>query len=146
MILHPPAGSVKTRRRIGRGQGSGNGCTSGRGNKGQKSRSGYSEKIGFEGGQMPLSRRIPKIGFNNKKFSKEYQIVNIGEINNKYDEGEVVDYKSLSRKRLVTKKTPYVKLLAKGKITKKLNIVVSKASKKAIELVEKAGGKVEIKL
>ena len=146
MMLHPPVGSTKGKKRIGRGQGTGNGCTSGKGNKGQKSRSGYSEKIGFEGGQMPLSRRLPKIGFNNKKFAKEYQVVNIGDLNNKFKDGDVVDYNALLEKRLVNKKNPYVKLLAKGQIDKKVNIVVAKASKKAIDLIEKAGGKVEIKI
>ena len=145
MMLHPPTGSVKGKKRLGRGQGSGNGCTSGKGNKGQKSRSGYSEKIGFEGGQMPLSRRIPKIGFNNRKFARKYQVVNVGIINNKFKDGDVVDYNALLKEKLVTKKNPYVKLLAKGEMNKKMHIIVSKASKKAIELVEKAGGKIEIK-
>jgi len=146
MMLRPPIDSVKGRKRLGRGQGTGNGCTSGKGNKGQKSRSGYSKKVGFEGGQMPLSRRIPKLGFNNKKFAKEYQIVNIGDINNKYKDGDKIDYDALLREKLVSKGNKYVKLLAKGEIDKKVHVVVSKASKKAIELIEKAGGKVEISI
>ena len=145
MIIHPPEGSLKGRKRLGRGQATGSGCTSGKGNKGQKSRSGYSEKAGFEGGQMPLSRRIPKKGFNNSIFAREYQIINLEILDKKYRDGDVINYDVLLKDKLVRKNNSYIKLLGKGNINKKLNIVVSKASKKAIEQVEKAGGKVEIK-
>ena len=144
MTLHPPVGSVKNRKRVGRGQGTGNGCTSGRGNKGQKSRSGYSEKIGFEGGQMPLSRRVPKRGFNNKKFSKEYQVINVGDLDKKFNDGDTVNYESLLEKKLISRKIKYVKLLGDGSLSKKLTVMVNKVSEKARETVEKAGGKVEI--
>ncbi len=144
MILRPPVKAVKDRKRVGRGQATGNGCTSGRGNKGQKSRSGYSEKIGFEGGQMPLSRRIPKRGFSNKTFKKEYQIVNIEALERKFNDGDRIDYKTLLDKGLVNKKSRYVKILGKGEVSKKFTVVVDKVSEKAKELIEKAGGKVEI--
>lgn len=142
MRIRPPIGSRKRRKIVGRGPGSGLGCTSGRGNKGQKVRSGYSKKRGFEGGQMPLSRRVPKRGFNNKKFEKSYQVVNICELN-RYNDGDRVDYPVLLKDRLVNKKSRYIKLLAKGELTKKVHVLVHKASKKALEAVEKVGGKVE---
>lgn len=144
MNLHPPVKSVKSRKRVGRGQGTGNGCTSGRGNKGQKSRSGYSEKIGFEGGQMPLSRRVPKRGFTNKTFKKEYQIVNVGMLDKKFNDGDTVDYSSLLEKGLISRKIKYVKVLGEGELTKKLKVVVDKISEKAKEIIEKAGGTVEL--
>ncbi len=144
MNLHPPVKSVKSRKRVGRGQGTGNGCTSGRGNKGQKSRSGYSEKIGFEGGQMPLSRRVPKRGFTNKTFKKEYQIVNVGMLDKKFNDGDTVDYSSLLEKGLISRKIKYVKVLGEGELTKKLTVVVDKISEKAKEIIEKAGGTVEL--
>ena len=144
MNLHPPVRSVKSRKRVGRGQGTGNGCTSGRGTKGQKSRSGYSEKIGFEGGQMPLSRRVPKRGFTNKTFKKEYQIVNVGMLDKKFNDGDTVDYSSLIEKGLISRKIKYVKILGEGELTKKLKVVVDKISEKAKEIIEKAGGTVEL--
>ena len=142
-ILKRPAGAVKERRRVGRGQGTGNGCTSGRGNKGQKARSGYGRKIGFEGGQTPLIRRTPKRGFTNGSFERVFQAVNIGALNG-YQDGETVDYKALLKAKLVNKKSPHVKLLGGGELKKKLTIVVGRTSKSAREAVEKLGGKVEI--
>ena len=91
---------------------------------------------------MPLSRRVPKRGFNNKKFEKSYQVVNICELN-RYNDGDRVDYPVLLKDRLVNKKSRYIKLLAKGELTKKVHVLVHKASKKALEAVEKVGGKVE---
>ena len=143
MKLHTPAGARKKKKIVGRGTGTGNGCTCGRGTKGQKSRSGYSRQIGFEGGQMPLARRIPKRGFNNKRFEHNYQVVNIGDLE-RYQDGDTINYCVLLKSRLVNKKGSFVKLLGNGKLTKKLNISVNNASKKAIEEVEKLGGKVEI--
>jgi large subunit ribosomal protein L15 len=143
MKLQAPVGATKKRKLVGRGQGSGRGCTSGRGSNGQKSRSGYSRQIGFEGGQMPLARRLPKRGFNNEKFEHEFQIVNIKDLE-RFGEGERVDYEALRKHRLVNGKGRYVKLLGEGELKKKLTVVVHKASKKAREQVEKAGGKVEI--
>ena len=143
MSLRAPAGAVKKRKIVGRGQGTGRGCTAGRGNKGQKARSGYSMKIGFEGGQMPLARRVPKRGFNNLQYEKHYQIVNLRDLA-LFKDGDVVDYGALLEKRLVNRKTGFVKLLGRGEITKKLHVKVHRASNKAIEEIEKAGGRVEL--
>ncbi len=142
MNVHAPHGAVKRRKIVGRGQGTGSGCTSGRGNKGQKARSGYSRKIGFEGGQMPYARRIPKRGFNNRGFEKGFQVVNIRDLAG-FNDGDVVDYAALLSKRLVNKKSQFVKLLGDGELKKKLHIKVSRASKKAKEQVEHAGGTLE---
>jgi large subunit ribosomal protein L15 len=143
MKLGAPRGSLKKRKVVGRGQGCGRGCTSGRGSNGQKSRSGYSMKVGFEGGQMPLARRIPKRGFNNFQYEKAFQIVNIRDLE-RFKESDVIDYDFLLAQGLVNRKVKYVKLLGKGELTKKLNIKVHRASKQAVAAVEKAGGKVEI--
>ena len=143
MNLHAPVGATKKRKIVGRGQGSGRGCTSGRGSNGQKSRSGYSRQIGFEGGQMPLARRLPRRGFNNTQFTHGFQIVNIGDLE-RFGEGERVDYDLMLKHRLVNRSGRSVKLLGEGELKKKLTVVVHKASKKALEKVLKAGGKVEI--
>jgi large subunit ribosomal protein L15 len=143
MNLHPPIRSLKKRKIVGRGQGTGNGCTAGRGNNGQKSRSGFSRQLGFEGGQMPLARRIPKRGFNNTKFEKTYQAVNIQDLN-RFNDGEEVGYEALLKMGLISKKSRFVKLLAKGELTKKLTIRVHRASDSAKEAVEKANGTLEI--
>jgi len=143
MNLRSPAGATKNRKRGGRGQGSGSGCTSGRGNKGQKARSGYGRKLGFEGGQMPLLRRTPKRGFRNGAFQRPYQLVNTGSLN-RYQDGDKVDYDMLLREGLVSRKNPYIKLLGKGELSKKLHVVVDKASKSAREAVEKLGGTLEL--
>ena len=143
MSLVAPRGAVKRRKTVGRGQGTGRGCTSGRGNNGQKSRSGYSMKIGFEGGQMPLARRIPKRGFNNTRYEKAFQVVNLRDLNG-FNDGDVVDFDMLLSKRLVNRKTKFVKLLGKGEISKKLHVKVNRISKKAQEALEGAGGTVEI--
>jgi large subunit ribosomal protein L15 len=143
MNLHAPVGATTKKKVLGRGQGCGRGCTSGRGNKGQGSRSGFSQQVGFEGGQMPLARRIPKRGFNNKTFAHAFQTVNIGELE-KFAEGERVDYSALLEHGLVDKKNRYVKLLGGGALTKKLHVRVNRASKKAVADIEKLGGTVEI--
>lgn len=143
MNLHAPAGSSRERKVVGRGQGTGRGCTSGRGNKGQKSRSGYSMKAGFEGGQMPLARRIPKRGFSNSSYQKRYQIVKTGALN-RFEEGSVVDFNALLAKRLVSRKIGYVKLLSGGEVTVKLQVKVHRASRQAVRQVEQAGGTLEI--
>lgn len=143
MNIHAPEGAIKRKKVVGRGPGSGRGCTAGRGSNGQKSRSGYSRQIGFEGGQMPLARRIPKRGFNNKRFEKAFQVVNIGDLE-KYKDGDKVDYVSLYERGLINKRVSFIKLLGSGKLTKKLHIIVNKASKRAVEEVEKLGGKVEL--
>ena len=143
MSLRPPYGAVRKRKIVGRGPATGNGCTSGRGNKGQKSRSGYKRKIGFEGGQMPLARRLPKRGFNNTSFERHFQIINLSDLN-RYKNGQKVDYEVLLKDRLVNRKTGWVKLLAKGELKKKVHVEVHKASKKAREAVKAAGGEIRL--
>lgn len=139
--LMPPKGSRKKRRRIGRGEGSGRGKTAGRGTKGQNSRSGGGVALGFEGGQMPLHRRIPKRGFTNI-FKKQYEIINIKDLS-RFKSGEIVDRSILFEAGLV-RKDKAVKILGAGDISYPLNIKVSKASKAARDKIESAGGKVEI--
>jgi len=143
MKLRARVGAIKKKRIVGRGSGTGVGCTCGRGDNGQKSRSGYSRQIGFEGGQMPLARRLPKIGFNNKAFEHKFQIINIGDLN-RYSDGDTIDYNILLKDRLVKKKCKFVKLLGNGELTKKVHVIVHKATEKAREAVEKLDGKVEI--
>ena len=140
-------GATKDRKRVGRGIGSGKGKTSGSGHKGQKSRSGVS-LIGFEGGQMPLYRRLPKRGFNNP-FTKEFSEINIGKLQEAVDAGKVdpkqpVNAETLLAAGLVSVSKDGVKLLAKGEISAKLEISVAKASKAAIAAVDKAGGSVTL--
>ena len=141
--LHAPVGANKRKRIIGRGQGSGRGTTAGKGNKGQKARSGGKTYIGFEGGQMPLYRRLAHRGFSNYPFKKEWQIVNLGEIEKRYEVSEVVDAASLYQKGLIKKSVP-VKLLAEGDFTKKLSFKVAAVSAAAKEKIEKAGGDVTV--
>ena len=142
--LHAPKGAHKRKRRVGRGQGSGRGTTSGRGNKGQKSRSGGKTYVGFEGGQMPLYRRLARRGFSNHPFKKEWQIVNLGEIDKHFGVSETVDSASLYTKGLAKGNAP-VKILAVGKLTKSLSFKVAAASASAKEKIEKAGGAIELK-
>lgn len=139
--LHAPEGANKRKRIIGRGQGSGRGTTAGKGNKGQKSRSGGKTYAGFEGGQMPLFRRLARRGFSNHPFKKEYQVINLGDIEKKYEDSETVDAASLIKKGLVKKAVP-VKILGNGELTKKLTFKVAAISAAAREKAEKAGGTV----
>lgn len=137
--LKPAKGSVKREKRIGRGQGSGKGGTSTRGHKGGQSRSGYSRKIGFEGGQMPLQRRVPKFGFNNLN-RKEYKAINISTLQTLADSKQltVIDLKTLSEAGLVSTKD-LVKILGNGKLTSKLEVTAhafSKSAKAAIEALQ----------
>ena len=141
--LHAPEGANKRKRIIGRGQGSGRGTTAGKGNKGQKSRSGGKTYVGFEGGQMPLYRRLAQRGFSNYPFKKEFQVVNLGEIEKRFGDGETVDGASLIGKGLVKGTVP-VKILGSGEFSKKLSFRVSAMSASAREKAEKAGGSVEI--
>lgn len=141
--LHAPEGANKKKRIVGRGQGSGLGTTAGRGNKGQQSRSGGKTYVGFEGGQMPLYRRLAHRGFSNYPFKKEVQIVNLGEIEKRYADGETVDAASLVKKGLVKGAVP-VKVLGDGEFTKKLNFKVDAISASAKEKIEKAGGSVAV--
>ncbi len=140
--LSPPEGSRKKRKRIGRGPGSGHGKTSCRGHKGQKSRSGGGPRIGFEGGQMPLQRRLPKRGFTNI-FRKEYNIINIKDLS-KFAPNSSLDTEALKEAGLVKKVRSGIKLLGNGKISNPLFIKVHKVSKTAKEKIEAAGGKVEV--
>ena len=139
--LSPAPGSTKEVKRIGRGHGSGNGKTAGKGHKGQKARSG-APRPGFEGGQMPLTRRIPKRGFNNI-FAKEYAIVNVSDLN-KFTEGTVVDAELLKAAGLIKKTCDGVKVLGDGELTTKLTVKAAKFTKSAVEKIEKAGGKAEV--
>lgn len=139
--LTAPKGARKKRKRLGRGEGSGRGKTAGRGTKGQNSRSGGGVPLGFEGGQMPLQRRIPKRGFTNI-FKKQYDIINIRDLRD-FGSGEILDGDALVRAGLL-KKAKAVKLLGQGDISKPLNIKVHKVSRLAREKIESAGGKVEL--
>jgi large subunit ribosomal protein L15 len=141
--LHAPEGANKRKRIVGRGQGSGRGTTAGRGNKGQKSRSGGKTYVGFEGGQMPLYRRLAHRGFSNYPFKKVYEVVNLGEIQNHFNDGETVNNVSLIEKGLV-KKAALIKILSDGEFTKKLNFSVDAVSAAAKEKIEKAGGTVVV--
>ncbi len=140
--LSPASGATKNRHRIGRGPGSGWGKTAGRGTKGQRSRSGYKLPPWFEGGQMPLQRRVPKRGFYNR-FRKYYAVVNVGQLEDRFDSETVIDTAALIRAGLVKKLNDGVKLLGDGELTKKLTVKVVKASKSAREKVEAAGGVLE---
>lgn len=139
--LKPPEGSRKARKRVGRGPGSGLGKTSGRGQKGQKSRSGAGIGRGFEGGQMPVQRRLPKRGFKNP-FRKTLNAVNVNKLD-AFDDGDIVDMKALMERGIVKKAQDGVKILGIGDLTKKLTVKVNAASKSAIEKIEKAGGTFE---
>jgi large subunit ribosomal protein L15 len=140
--LKPAPGSVRERKRVGRGPGSGLGKTSGRGEKGQKSRSGYARKPGFEGGQMPLHRRVPKRGFHNL-FRKEYAEVNLGRLE-VFEAGSIVTPEVLQKRGLVRKAVDGVKILAKGDLTKALTVRAHKFSAKAQERIAGLGGKAEV--
>jgi large subunit ribosomal protein L15 len=136
--LKPKKGARHAKKRIGRGPGSGHGKTAGRGEKGQKSRSGYSRMLGFEGGQMPLHRRLPKRGFTNI-FKKEYAIVNLSDLE-RFDNGATVDEAALREAGLVKGKNDGIKVLGHGSVTKKLTVHASKFSETARKHIEEAGG------
>jgi large subunit ribosomal protein L15 len=143
-ILSAPVGANKKKRIVGRGSSSGRGTTAGRGNKGQQSRSGGKTYVGFEGGQMPLYRRIAQRGFSNYPFKKEYACFNVSELESKFSAGETVDKKSLILKGMLGKADLLVKILGDGDLTKKLTVHVDKVSKSAKEKIEKAGGSVTV--
>ncbi len=140
--LKPAAGSKKAPKRIGRGTGSGLGRNAGKGEKGQKSRTGGGVRIGFEGGQMPLYRRLPKRGFTNI-FSKEITSINVDRLN-VFEDGTEVTIELLLEKGIIGKVNDGVKILGNGDITKKLTVKVNKFSKAAAEKIEAAGGKAEV--
>ena len=139
--LTPAADSNKAVKRIGRGHGSGNGKTAGKGHKGQNARSGGGVRIGFEGGQMPLARRIPKRGFNNI-FATKYAVVNVSDLN-QFKDGTVVDTELLKASGLVKKEYDGIKILGNGELTSQLTVKAAKFSQSAAEKIEKAGGKAE---
>ena len=143
--LHAPRGANKKPKRVGRGSSSGLGSTAGKGNKGQQSRSGSAVPyVGFEGGQMPLYRRIARRGFSNAPFKKVFACVNLCDLEAKFADGETVNRESLKNKGLLCKVVDGVKVLGNGDITKKLNVEVEKISASAKDKIEKAGGSVKI--
>jgi large subunit ribosomal protein L15 len=142
--LKPRPGSRHRVKRLGCGESSGHGKTSGKGHKGQKARSGGSIRLGFEGGQMPLIRRIPKRGFNNAVFKTNYAIVNLGALN-QFADGANVDEAALLEAGLIRKPYHGVKILASGELTKKISVVANKASESAKAAIEKAGGSLTLK-
>ena len=141
--LSPVPGSNPKAYRKGRGNGSGNGKTAGRGQKGQWARSGGGVRVGFEGGQMPLARRLPKVGFNNI-FATQYAIVNVADLEAAFEAGAVVDTEALKAKGLVKKTLDGVKVLGNGELTKALTVKAAAYSASAKEKIEKAGGKAEV--
>jgi large subunit ribosomal protein L15 len=142
--LSPAPGSTKKRKRVGRGNGSGHGTTSGRGDKGQKSRAGGGKGPGFEGGQNPLAMRLPKLpGFKNR-WRQEYEIVNVGRLDGLFAKGDVVDADSLKAKGVIKSADQPVKVLGDGEISKVLTVRVAKASGSARDKIEAAGGTVEL--
>ncbi|MBP5441623.1 MAG: 50S ribosomal protein L15 [Treponema sp.] len=142
--LSAPVGANKKKRIVGRGSSSGRGTTAGRGNKGQQSRSGGKVYVGFEGGQMPLYRRIAQRGFSNYWFKKEYAIFNLSQLEEKFSDGETVDKESLVKKGLLKKAGLLVKVLGDGDLTKKLTVAVDKVSASAKAKIEKLGGTVSV--
>ncbi|HPY52701.1 MAG TPA: 50S ribosomal protein L15 [Treponemataceae bacterium] len=142
--LKAPLGANKAKKKVGRGSGSGLGTTAGRGNKGQQSRSGGGTYVGFEGGQMPLYRRIAIRGFSNYPFKKEYALFNLRDLEAKYENGETVSKETLIKKGLLKKAGVLVKVLGDGELTKKLTVNVDKVSASAKEKIEKIGGTVAI--
>ncbi len=143
-ILTAPKGANKKKHIVGRGSASGSGTTAGKGNKGQQSRSGGKTYVGFEGGQMPLFRRIAQRGFSNYPFKKEYACFNLSVISEKFADGEKVDKDSLVSKGMLKSGNGLVKILGGGELTKKLSFYVDKISASAKEKIEKAGGSVEL--
>ena len=140
--LAPAIGSTKEAKRIGRGHGSGNGKTAGKGHKGQKARAGHGMRPGFEGGQMPLQRRVPKRGFNNI-FAKEWLAINVAALE-VFEDGTVVDAAALAQKGIIKKANLPVKVLGNGKLTKKLEVKLNAFSASAAEKITAAGGKTEV--
>ena len=140
--LSPAAGSSKERKRLGRGPASGQGKTAGKGHKGQKARAGRGMRPGFEGGQMPLQRRLPKRGFNNI-FANEYVVINVASLN-AFENGDVVDAAALMAKGIIKNELDGVKVLANGELSKKLTVKVAAVSAAAKAKIEAAGGSVEV--
>lgn len=142
--LRPAPNSRRKGKRLGQGLGSGTGKTSGKGHKGHKARTGGGVRPGFEGGQMPIVRRTPKRGFNNARFAKDYQIVNLDSLERKFEGGQEVTPELLVRARLIHSLTKPVKILAKGELHKSLTVKASAFSKGADEKIKAAGGTAEV--
>jgi large subunit ribosomal protein L15 len=142
--LKPVKGANRATKRLGRGTGSGLGTTAGKGHKGQKARAGGNTRIGFEGGQMPMNRRIPKRGFSNVRFATVYEVVNLGDIEAMYNAGDEVTMETLKAKRLIHGNKDGVKILGDGDFSKKLSFNVHKVSGSASEKIAKAGGSVKL--
>ena len=141
--LAPAEGSVKPAWRKGRGPGSGNGKTAGKGHKGQNARSGGGVRPGFEGGQLPIYRKLPKRGFNNYKFAKNYAIVNVSDLN-KFNDGDTVNLAALMEAGVIRKPLCGLKVLGNGELTKKITVEAAVFSASAKEKIEAAGGKTEV--
>ena len=141
--LSPQEGSVKEGFRKGRGAGSGNGKTAGKGHKGQNARSGGGVRPGFEGGQLPLYRKLPKRGFNNYRFGTKYAVINVQDLN-KFNDGDVVDCEALLASRIINKCLDGIKVLGEGELTKKLTVKASVFSASAKEKIEAVGGTAEV--
>ncbi len=147
MMIHEitiKVGKYKTRKRIGRGEGSGHGKTAGRGHKGAASRSGWKRRPGYEGGQMPIIRRMPKRGFTNAPFRRLFHMVNVKQLDTRFDDGAVVTPESLAKAGLIRDTTLPLKVLGDGTISKKLDVVAAKFSAAAKSKIEEAGGTVTI--
>ena len=142
--LRPAPGAKRKGKRLGQGIGSGTGKTAGKGHKGQKARSGGGVRPGFEGGQMPMMRRIPKKGFNNARFAKEFQIVNVESLSSRFEAGATVGFSEMYAARLVQKDNIPVKVLASGDIDKALTVQAQAFSAQAKAKIEAAGGKAEV--
>ena len=142
--LSPAEGSVKENYRKGRGAGSGNGKTAGKGHKGQNARSGGGVRPGFEGGQLPLYRKLPKRGFNNSKFGKQFAIVNVETLQSKFNDGDVIDASVLLAAGVIETVFDGVKVLGNGELTKKLTVKAAIFSASAKEKIEAVGGKTEV--
>lgn len=142
--LKPGKGANKERKRLGRGTGSGLGTTAGKGNKGQKARAGGGVRPGFEGGQMPMTRRIPKVGFSNVRFATVFEVVNLGDIDAYFNDGDQVNAQSLKAMKLIHGNKDGVKVLGDGELKKKLSFTVDKVSASAKDKIKAAGGSVTL--
>lgn len=140
--IEQPYGAVRSSKRVGRGTASGHGKTAGKGHKGQNARSGGGVRLGFEGGQLPLFRRLPKRGFSNAPFKVEYATINVSDLD-KFEDGAVVTPELLKEMGIVKKQLAGIKVLGNGELTKKLTVKASKFSATAVEKIEKMGGKAE---
>lgn len=140
----PKSNETRSRKRVGRGPGSGMGKTSTRGQKGQKSRSGVSISAWFQGGQTPIYRRVPKRGFNNKRFETKFATINLSDLERYFNEGDVVTPEILKERGIIKKQLSGVKVLANGELTKKLTVKANRFSSTAVTKIENVGGKVEV--